>query len=291
MNMKLKLLICCLTSLCGVAPLSADEGEIRPVLNALTLQVGSGTLRDTYLTPLKYEGSCLTLQYERRRHLRHPLLSNAQTVTLNYMRGDDRNDNSESLAGRLRYRYALNFNLWHNDRWSFLLGPTWGAEAGFNYNLKLVNANNPATARLASNFGATAAAGLHYRLKGYRCRALAEVQAPLLGVAFMPEYGASYYETFYLDHSTNDVHCTSLHNQQDLDVRLTTDIPLAVIPGLRRLRTEVRLGVNYHIETMKINDITTRYSTFEAVVGWCYQQIPYHESRRALLSREPLEAW
>lgn len=116
-----------------------------------------------------------------------------------------------------------------------------------------------------------------------------QAQLPLMGAAFTPEYGASYYETFLLQTTDNNAHFTSLHNQQDLDLRLTTDVPLSVL--YKPWETVVRLGVGYHIETMKINDITTRCSSFEFVVGWVYQYLPYSRRKAHQLKLSAYEAY
>lgn len=268
-----------------------DSTTIRPVTNAVTLSIGNSKVRDTYLTPLLYEGRGTTIQFDRWRRMRNTRLTNQQIVAAGFSCGEDKGHNSETWTGRLLYRYALHFGLLRNTQWTVLFGPYCNSEIGFNYNLKLTGSNNPATVRWVTDFGASVAVGYHYRLLGYPCSALLQAQMPMVGTALMPEYGASYYETFYLETAGPYMHATSLHNQQDLDIRLTTDIPLAVIPGFRKLKTTIRIGVQYHIETMKINDITTRYSTLGAVVGWSYRYIPYHRSRRNMLRETPLAPW
>ena len=236
----------------------------------LSLGMGRGRLRDTYLTNLQYQGSALDVQYDRRRLLESFWIS-YQRLDLSLMQGDDCAAGvSSTLAGRLRYRYAREKCCFRH----LSVGPYVGFDAGFNYNLKLANANNPATARLAGNVGVSARAGWSYRIAHERCGVHLSLQAPLLGCAFVPEYGASYYETFYLDHTDHDAHFTSLHNQQDLDARLLTDLPVALVPWFKHYNTRLRLGLAYHIETMDINHIITRYSTFQFVVGWSWQYSP-----------------
>lgn len=269
----------------------ADTSVVRPVTSGLTVGYGTFRLRDTYLTPLRYDGGVVTVRYDRWRRMRCPRLTALQEVAVTFAKGSDRGDHGDAWAGRLHYRYALHFGLVRDARWSLLVGPYGNSEAGFNYNLKLATSNNPATARVITNVGASVAAGFRYRIAGKPCTALLLAQMPVVGVAFVPEYGASYYETFYLDTTDDDWHSTHFGNQQDLDLRVTTDIPVAVIPWLRRLGTVVRLGFQYHIETMKINDITTRFSTIEGVIGWSWQHIPYRHDRRCILRDAPVEAW
>jgi hypothetical protein len=289
-----------LAALCGgVASASAQEAPatssmeeaeeavtpLRPVYNTVTLQMGQGRMRDTYLTPLLYEGGSTAVRYDRARRLRNPLMSNLQSFNASVMTGEDKGEHSESWAARFSYRYALHFGVLRTARYSLQLGPYAGLEGGFNYNLKLATSNNPATVQADLTYlGASGVAVVPYRIAGCACRVQLLVQTPLAGTTLMPDYGASYYESFYLDDyaGSDPVVFTSLHNEQNLDLRLTTDLPLALVPCFRRFSTSLTLGVNYHLATMKVRHTVRRYSTLEAVVGWSYQQVPYQPTRSAL---------
>lgn len=290
----LLLLVCCLGTLTAAAQ-EDTLAAVRPVTNVLTLQAGSSRLRDTYLTPQLYEGSALGVHYERWRLMRHGRLTNRQEAGVDFARGTDRHGNSEAWAGRMDYSYALHWTVARSaalrtDRpdagaWSLMVGPYAGAELGFDYNLKLTTANNPATARLAAGIGASAVATCYYRLRRHAAPVQLQVQWPLLGTAFVPEYGASYFETFYLDHTDGDMRFTSLHNRHDFDLRLTTDVPLYALfrRFLSRCDYTLRLGVAAHHEVMKQNDILTRYTSVQAVVGLVFQQIPFSRRRAGLI--------
>lgn len=268
---------------------------LRPVASVLTFQLGASKVRDTYLTALAYTGPSWGVQYERWRLRRRCRWVNEQVLNLDVSRPEDAAKNGYMWAGRLRYRYVM-MKRWpsgdsRSAPWAFYLGPYAGADLGFNYNMKLAASNNPATVRLAGNLGASGAVAYRYRMGGQDCSLMLQAQAPLLGTALVPEYGASYYETFYLGDRDNTVHFTSLHNQQDLDLRLTTDIPLSVLGFLRRSDGTIRLGAAYHIETMDINHIVTRYSSFEFVIGWVRQYLPYSRRKANMLKSSAYEAF
>ncbi len=251
----------------------------RPVQSVLTADFGGSAVRNTYLAPLLYEGSQIGVRYERWRTMRSFRWTNQQIIDVEVADGDSENGkHSTTWSGRAMYRYAMHRDVSYllgsrltNLR--LLLGPYAGIESGFDYNLKIAGSNNPGTVRLVGNTGVSLAAKYGYSIMGKPCTVNFQAQMPLIGVAFMPEFGASYYETFLLE-SDNNVHFTSLHNEQDLDLRLSTDIPLAVIPGLKRLKTVVRLGAYYHIETMDINSIVNRYSTIGFSIGWTWKYLP-----------------
>ncbi|MDO4496724.1 MAG: DUF3316 domain-containing protein [Bacteroidales bacterium] len=263
-----------------------EETQSRPVTSSILLGVGKGDVRDTYLTPLLYKGTALDIRFERTRLMRSMKWENQQLIDGEMMFGaDDKSDNSSAHMGRFRYRYAMHRLLWSpslssNTKTTFALGWVAGLDLGFNYNLKMAASNNPATVRYTTNGGVSAMARHIFPLRGKKCGMTLQVQAPLLGWALVPEYGASYYETFYLKHVDHNVHFTSLHNQQDIDVRLTADVPFTVIPGIRYSRSALRLGMMYHRETMDINKIITRQQSLLFVFGWTWQYSPQRYSAR-----------
>lgn len=281
--MKRYLTIVC-SSLLWLLPFtgSAQEENLagiqspRPVQSILTLEIGSGKVRDTYLAPLAYEGANIGIRYERWRLMRSFKWYNQQIIEVNFVDGEAENGgNSEMYAWRSLYRYAM-----HRQVISHLfVGGYAGAELGADYNLKLANGNNPASIRLAGNIGASVVGKFGYKLRGKDCMLWLQAQAPLVGTALMPEYGASYYETFMLKTSDNNAHLTSLHNQQDLDMRVSTEIPVNVIPWFKRSSTVLTIGGAYHIETMAINDITQRFSHFSLTFGWTWKYLPIKNTR------------
>jgi len=271
-------------SLCSNALFAQNPTDsIRPVTSSLSLGLGKGNQRDTYLTNLHYEGFALDVHYDRTRMMRRWKWNNVQTVDASYMAGDDQQAGLSSvMVGRFRYRFAMH-KVWNLDEnvqgLSLYVGPYAGLDLGFNYNLKMASGNNPATIRLTENLGISAGSTWNYSIRRQPCQVNLLVQSPVIGSALVPEYGASYYESFYLNPSDNTTHTTSFHNQQDLDVRLTTDLPVSIIPWFKRYGNSVRLGMAYHIETMDINQIVTRYSTFQFVIGWSWKYVPYKTPR------------
>lgn len=257
-------------------PTPSHERAYRPISGSLELHLGSASVRNTYLAPMLYSGSDYGLAYERTRRWRNLDWMSLQQLSGQFAMATDPGVHSDQWAGRLRYRYAA---LYAIDLYylALMVGPSAGTDVGFDYNLKMGSSNNPATAHLTANVGLQLMATLPYRLWNRGCLASLQLHAPLLGYALMPEYGASYYETFSLGHTTALHHFTSLHNQQDFDLRLTTDVPLS-----RHRGGALRLGVDYHIETLQINQVTTRFSSFEAVVGWTFQCLPVKFSAKGL---------
>lgn len=286
-------LIATLLLTCLAASAQDTDEVVRPIRNILQLQVGGAKMRDTYLTPQMYSGPALGVTYERWHAWKDMRWTSQQIVSATFAMAKDRGDHSEAWAGRFGYRYAAHFR-WEDVMWqglTLMAGPYANVQGGFNYNLKLAGGNNPATAQVAVQSGASVASVWHYLLRGQACSAMLQMQMPLLGYALQPEYGASYYETFYLETAENLNHFTSLHNRQDLDLRLTTDMAVSVIPWMKNNANRLRLGVGYHIETMDVNDIVTRFSTFDFVIGLVFDHIKYNPQKSNHLTRQAYEAY
>lgn len=289
---KYLILILMSLAICSFAE-GQDSAVIRPATRAVQFQFGQGKARDSYLAPLLYTGLSLSMQYERWHAWQNHNLTSQSTATLQYSNGSDKGDHGTNMTVRGEYRYGV---YWRksmlSNRLTTLVGPYLGGEVGGMFNSKLSAANNPADLIASASLGASAAAAWHYTIRQQPAVVMLQVQMPIMGYAFQQEYGASYYETFYLDSGTkNKHHFTSFGNRQDLDVRLTTDLPVSVIPCFRNIQNKLRLGVAWHIETQDIHSIVKRFSTFEAVIGWVYQSVPFSRKRTNLITDNVYEAY
>ena len=199
-----------------------------------TYQVGVGPTHvlDTYLSQEKFKGTGITV-LTTSEHAR----SNRQWATLqehevNFSLVNDRSGRREEmqgdytlLAGRLRS--------WQLGRqWTVQAGGMAAVNVGFIYNT--ANSNNPAQARLSLNVMPTAT--VQKRLQVFR-RAAAlryEVNLPLAGLMFSPNYGQSYYEIFSLgnyDHNVVPVtpfSAPTLRHQLTASYSVTRNLTLSV---------------------------------------------------------------
>lgn len=251
-----------------------DSGrQVRPVVSSLEVQWGASAMRDTYLAPLRYDGWLVGLSYRRWRAWRWPEWNSRQVFGGRFGIGTDKGEHGDTWVGRLSYDYAAHRQWRPAERLTLMAGPSLGAEVGFDYNLKVASGNNPATARLVAAAGLSTAVVWRYDCRRKPCDVMLEAQVPLLGYALQPEYGASYYETFYLGNTRNLHHFTSLHNRQDLHLRLTTQLPVAVVPWLDNRKGALRVGAEWHIDTMRLNHVNTRLSYFSLVVGWTWSSV------------------
>ena len=177
---------------------------------------GSVDILDTYLSQEKFRGDVLTLlsMRENRKTITVSGQDDASTVTmpakwstvvqsqLQLFTAKDRDDNESMLGGTYnlmvgRYRSWTLFA----DRLRLQAGGVANLGVGGLYNTR--NSNNPAQARLSLLVMPSAIATYDFRLLGPnftekfgKSRLRYEVDVPLAGIAFSPNYGQSYYEIF-----------------------------------------------------------------------------------------------
>lgn len=224
--MKTRLLTTLILLCCGAMlpaqPLDATRFEER----AFSLGGGATNLLDTYLSPLRYKGGHVTMVDERFSQTR-AASGRWFTQSLFALHGDytlAAEGRGVTVGGMVDYSYTCYHRALHRERWQFHIGPQGQLRLGGIYNLR--NSNNPAQLKLGINLAASAMAKYRFTLWNVPMQVRLQTDIPLLGVAFAPDYGQSYYEIFYLTQSKGCVHMTSLHNNLSLRTGISYDIML-----------------------------------------------------------------
>ena len=182
---------------------------------------------DTYLSPLRYSGAHAAL-------LSECFSQTAATSgrwfaqSLFALHGDYATPASGSgltVGGMADYSYTYYYKITLEDKnLSLYVGPQGQLRIGGIYNLR--NSNNPAQLKLGVNLAASAMAKYTFALWNTPMNVRLQTDLPLLGTAFGPDYGQSYYEIFYLGQSKGCIHTTSLHNNLSLRTNLSYDLQL-----------------------------------------------------------------
>ncbi len=233
--------------------------SLKPRSEATMVGVGTVRQQDTYLSPLTYRGTQLTLLHEslrpctlKGRELRSQHLWQADASLT-----DNAPDRTSYLGMLLRYDYALLLPL---RPWPWLrvwAGPQAGASIGGLYSTR--NGNNPAQALADVHMGATLAATAGFTLWRQSMAVRAQADWQLLGLMFSPEYGQSYYEVFALGNKG--------HN-------LCWRTPLSV-PTTRSLvtldwhlrTTTLRVGALFDLRQSHVNHLRHHAATAAVMVG------------------------
>lgn len=221
--------------------------------------VGFTNVFDTYLSPQEYKGVDFRIARESMRMTRLMGGNVSQQIFFQADLGYTHNrvDNNNTFSGLANWNYALHYNFRLTPQFKLLAGGMADLNGGFVYNLR--NGNNPAQARAYINVGASGMAIWDLRIKHRPLTLRYQLNLPLAGVMFMPNYGQSYYEIFTLGHWDGVVNFTSLHNQPSLRQLLTADLQLG--------RTTLRLAYLWDAQQAKVNEIKTHTYSHVFMVG------------------------
>lgn len=230
MNLKKSLLRCFSLSAIILFALSSPtlaQDTLRSnkvITNTQMLGIGAVNTLDTYLSPEEYTGT--ELRYishsvrENGTKLSRELVHQAQILSVR-----NRRENNNELGGFYNFQYNWQYALgqWNVGEGELRLKVGGGVDTrlGFLYNMR--NSNNPAQAYGQVNIAPNAVAAYRFRLRNLPFQLRYEVQVPLLGLAFSPNYGQSYYEIFTRDNYDHNLVITSPVSAPSLRQLLTLD--------------------------------------------------------------------
>ena len=192
---------------------------------------GATDMLDTYLSHEHFDGTGMTFLSTIERRKPGSAWSTLMEHQANLSLTNDRNDKANEIEG------AYDFFWGKMHQWSLMdnrlllqAGGMVNAGIGFIYNT--INSNNPAQGRLHLNIMPTGTATYKFRLFGRKAAIRYELQLPLLGLMFSPNYGQSYYEIFSrgdYDHNavpTTFVSAPNFRQQLMLDVNVSRKLTL-----------------------------------------------------------------
>lgn len=237
----------------------SEEEPLRPVASAFTFEIGRQSALDTYLSPIRYSGLDVALGYERLRAagFAPEKWLTRHNASVNFASMNNQSGSGAMMSLYLDYSFAM-LRRWQLGRGLWLAG---GGEAALTlgglYNLR--NSNNPATAKVAIDLGATAMASYHLRVGWLPLTFRYQVSLPVVGAFFSPAFGQSYYEMFYIGNTAGIVHFGAWHNRVDLRNYLSVDIHV----GKRALR----LGYRQLMRTTHVNHLDTQVLGHMFVLG------------------------
>lgn len=218
------------------------------ITNTQMLGIGAVNTLDTYLSPEEYTGT--ELRYishsvrENGTKLSRELVHQAQILSVR-----NRRENNNELGGFYNFQYNWQYALgqWNVGEGELRLKVGGGVDTrlGFLYNMR--NSNNPAQAYGQVNIAPNAVAAYRFRLRNLPFQLRYEVQVPLLGLAFSPNYGQSYYEIFTRDNYDHNLVVTSPISAPSLRQLLTLDFTVR--------HTTFRVGYLGDYQQAKINQL------------------------------------
>lgn len=222
------------------------KSPAKTITNAQMAGVGATQILDTYLSPEKYSGTELRYISHTRRERSERNWSRLLLHEGRFAYVSNRANNADEMAGSYRFGYGL-IRSWQILGGKLVLraGAQADAYVGFLYNTR--NGNNPAQAQISVDLSPNLAATYNFRLFRKTCQLNYEVAAPLLGLAFSPNYGQSYYEIFSRGDYDRNVVPTTFLSSPSLRHTLTFDMTLG--------RTTLRVGYLGDYRQQEVNNL------------------------------------
>jgi hypothetical protein len=220
---------------------------------------GTGSVYDSYLSPLKYTGSNYGLYYERMKNtgLMKGNVSAQHLLNVNYSQSKNNAGNASYYAGIMEYNYGLFYRFKPDKQWQVFAGPQAGGFFGFVYNTR--NGNNPATGKAHVNVNLSAIVNYKTEILSQPVGFRYQISLPFVGVMYAPPFGQSYYE-ISLGVTENLVHPAFYHNHLSASNMLSAEIPLD--------KFTLRIAYRFSVYETRINDVNTQLITNTFYIGF-----------------------
>lgn len=203
---------------------------------------------DTYLSGYDYTGVALQYNQENFRDARTGSYRWKYQTTFYSTLGYATQGVNTELTGMASYNWAGYHPLEVGNDLKLLAGVQLQAEGGALYIPS--NGNNPVSVKLRTAIAASAMAIYRIPIRSAECVARYQLDVPLAGVMFAPEFGQSYYEIFGLGHSGGVVTFAHPFNCPSWRHLLSFDIPLRY----RHHSATLRLSYTADLYQSNVND-------------------------------------
>ena len=203
---------------------------------------------DTYLSDYKYTGGGIHFSHESFRDACTGNYKWKYQILFNSRLGLNQQSGNLQLAGMIGCSWSgyHPFNI--GKRLKLLTGAQIQLEGGAMYNMS--NGNNPVSAKLRTALAASGMVIYHFPVRKSDWVVRYQLDIPLAGIMFTPEYGQSYYE-ISLGHFGNIVSFTHPLNNPSWRHMLSLDIPIRT----KSNSTTLRISYTADLYQSNINNI------------------------------------
>lgn len=279
---NLRVLLCLVMLIFQLAT-STATAQSPVITRATSVAIGHIRQQDTYLSPLDYSGTQLSYLKESQRAvtLFGRTLERQAFFQLDLTTTESPAHNADYLGGLLHFDEAWYYcllpktmrelqdskamkiiksftDLSEPNMLSLSIGPQLGGSLGTLYNTR--NGNNPAQLIAEVHLAVSAQAAYPFHLWQRRFTIRDQVDVPLIGAMFSPNYGQSYYELFSLGHTDHNVCLTQPFNAPSLRNQLTLDF--------RLWKQTFRVGYLLDIRQSHVNDLRRHNINHAFLIGW-----------------------
>ena len=237
--------------------LSTDD--LKHITRSTMVGIGGTNVLDTYLSNEHFKGTGFTFlsTIERQRPQKRWATLMEHEANLSFTK--DRADKQNELEGAYNFYWGKLYG-WELLEGNLKLqaGGVINASLGFIYNTS--NGNNPAQARAHLNLMPTGVASYRFNLWKMQWLLRYELNLPLAGIQFSPNYGQSYYEIFNRGNYDHNIVPTTFVSAPEWRQLITLDAQLS-------RRITLRIGYLGNIQQSKVNNLRQHIWTHRFVLG------------------------
>lgn len=203
---------------------------------------GYGAIYDSYLSPLDYSGPSASIGMQNERNARwNDRMTSLARFDLSGTYATNPGGNGHFYDGQLDVAFGWVYN-WQLNNFKLGLGGMADFSGGGTYSTR--NGNNPAQGRAAFDIAPVLRARysflvprrlrLNHKVPNHTTDATrlwsvqAQLELPLVGVMFSPQYGQSYYELFSLGQYDHNVRLTYPGNAPSAHLRAALQVPVSL---------------------------------------------------------------
>ena len=228
--------------------------------NTTTYQVGLGSshVLDTYLSQEKFSGTGLTLLATTEREKPGKRWTTFMEHQVNLASTHDRSDTQSQLQGDYTLLVGRLYQWQLPHRWTVQAGGALCGNIGFIYNTS--NSNNPAQARLSASVMPTVTVSKRMQLFHRHLQVRYELNVPLVGIMFSPNYGQSYYEIFSRGNYDHNIVPTTFVSAPTFRQQLTVRYSISN-------HTAISLGYLGDYQQTDVNQLKTHIYSHRLMLG------------------------
>jgi hypothetical protein len=256
-----------------------DYSDLCSVNEGTLIGIGGNLLKDSYLSEGTYGGFGFRFMNERMKLVNKPRynMSKQQILSVDLSSTMNGAQNANFLSAFVNYSYGMHYRFLPDPYFKILLGGNIHGLLGTVYSTR--NGNNPMTLHADVDLNLSALAIYEFRIKHHPLALRYQIETPVVGVLFSPDYYQSYYEIFSLGNTSEIIKLASFHNKRVLRNYLTLDFPLG--------GWTVRAGYFGNIYITNINKLERTIISNNFMLGFVKEFVAFggREMRRRNLFR------